>query len=199
MQWKPGFLTTGPPGEVQHLVSLLTVGTSVFSWHHSQFSGRPLWQWWSTAPVMTLGVTFLLVMLVDKASYSPNPADKPLGGMWFLTSWVRLFHGKKWPRFTEVTFYITLEPSPLITSLCLGDCHSWERIFSSYMLTLFCSAPLGAKKEGLLLFPVSLLSLWLLKSLCFQWDPCSLWIPISKNVCLHCGTSFCDVLSPSLK
>lgn len=199
MQWKPGFLTTLDHQESSSVfVSLLTFSISLL-WHHSQFSGRPLWQWWSLTLVMTLGITFLLVMLVEKASYSQNPADKPLGRMWFLICWVRLFHGKKWPRFTEVTFYIKLKPSPPITSLCLGDYHAWERIFSSYMLTLSCSAPLGAKKEGLLLFPVSLLPFWLLKSLCFQWDPCSLWIHISKNVYLHCGTSFCDVLSPSLK
>ena len=33
-----------------------------------------------------LGITFLLVMVVEKASYSPDPADKPLGGMWLLIS-----------------------------------------------------------------------------------------------------------------
>ena len=40
MQWKPEFLTTGPPGEFQRLVSLLTFSTLFFSWHHSQFSGK---------------------------------------------------------------------------------------------------------------------------------------------------------------
>ena len=111
MQWKPGFLTTGSPGEFQRLVSWLTFSTSLYSWHHFQFSGRPLWQWWSMASVMTLGVSFLLVMLVEKASYSPNPANKPLGGMWFLISCV-FSMGRSGPDSPRWLFTSHLHPHP---------------------------------------------------------------------------------------
>lgn len=61
--------------------------------------------------------------------------------------------------------FIALEPSPPITSLCLGDCPLGKNLYFIYVD--FVVLLLLELKEGLLLFPVDPITLLIIKIIMF--------------------------------